>query len=107
MGEATKSAASRQGGTGVHLNYVSVIGFRHNVFFLSQVLAGYLRFLRGFRLSGGPARAADLFTKGVQKWGLNFDPILEPFWGPLFDPFGPQGGKKRSARPQNIAKSDL
>ena len=35
MGEATKSAASRQGGTGVHLNYVSVIGFRF--FFLSQI----------------------------------------------------------------------
>ena len=79
----------------MHLNYVSVLRVR------------YLRFLRGFRLSGGLPRAADLFTKGVQKWGLNFDPILEPFWGPLFDPFGPQGGKKRSTRPQNIAKSDL
>ena len=65
---------------------------------------GYLSFLRGFRLSGGSARAADLFAKGVQKWGLNFDPILEPFWGPIFDPFGPQGGKKDHPDPKTWLK---
>ena len=37
----------------------------------------------------------------TQKRGLNFDPVLEPFWGPLEtplgpcgDPWGPQGAKK-------------
>ena len=44
MGEATKSAASLQGGTGVFFN-------RHGSL--------KLRILRGFRLSGGPAPAAD------------------------------------------------
>ena len=58
--------------------------------------------MRGFRLSGGSASAVEPGSKMTQKRGLIFDLVLEPFWGPLGDPFvtmwdpwGPQGAKKR------------
>ena len=41
-----------------------------------------LRYLRGFRLSGGlPSSAVPLF-KIVQKWGSHFRPPFVHFWGP-------------------------
>ena len=55
----------------------------------------------GFR---GSATAADLFTKGVPKWGLIFDPILEPFWGPLFDLLDPKEARRGHPDPKTWLK---
>ena len=40
-----------------------------------------------------------------QKRGLNFDPVLEPFWGPLGDPFGTMWGPMGTPRGQEVHQS--
>ena len=61
--------------------------------------------LRGFRLSGGPASAADPGPKMHQKRGLNYEPVLEPFWGPLGDPSGTMWGPMGTLRGQEVPES--
>ena len=90
MGEATKIRRLPSGRNGRALEQETGLRFSD--------------FLRGFRLSGGSAPAADLSAKEVQKWGLIFDPILEPFWGPLFDPFGPKEARRGHADPKTGLK---
>ena len=81
--------------------YWTWLGFSEFLNFKSD----FSEYLRGFRLFPQwvwPCRR--FFTQVFRKWGLTFDPILEPFWGPLFDPLSRYENGDKSQLQKRVSK---